>query len=296
MKKCVCCGHESKDEATSCARCGKREFRTSVAGPDPYLISVFPWYRRAHRKRLLAEPYPEHWEAILQRNVAHYRLLSDEQRSRLRTDLQVLVTEKNWDGCDGLKITEQMKVTIAAQAALMLLGMEHDYFSHVLSIVVFPTQFEMLREEWHDEKRKYLATGQAAYGAVFVAWDSALAEGRDPSSGHNLVIHEFAHQLDFTDGLVNGIPVLKSPEQVVRWSEVMERGFNHLREELSAERGTFLGQHAGSNATEFFSAVSERFFTVPGQLRDYDPRVYEVLAEYYGVDPLTWFAAPAAKG
>jgi len=231
----------------------------SASNPDPFLISIFAWYRRAHRKRLLGEPFPDQWEGVLTRNVAHYSLLTEQQRDRLRNDLRILVTEKNWEGCDGLEMTEEIKVTIAAEAALMLLGLEHDYFSQVLSVVVFPSEFEMLREESYDEKEKYVAAGLAFYrGPVLLAWDQVVEEARDPSTGRNLVIHEFAHQLDFLDGLVNGVPVLRDRQQTAQWTQVMTEEFTRLCRDLRRGRETFLGEHAGSNATEFFAAVSER--------------------------------------
>ena len=291
VKTCKYCGRENPDEAKACTACGSKDFYSGPPpGVDPYLISILPWYRRAHRKRLLAEPFPADWEALLSGNIAHYPRLSEEQKGRLRNDLRVLVTEKNWEGCDGLKMSDEIKVTISAQAALMLLGLKHDYFSQVLSIVVFPTAFEMLRDERDDEKQKHIAAGQAYYrGPVLLSWDQALEEGRDPGLGRNLVIHEFAHQLDFQDGYVNGIPVLRNAQQTARWIEVMKDGFARLQTELEEEPESFPGDHAGSNATEFFSVVSERFFTVPHELRDYNEEVYNVLVEYYGVNPLEWF-------
>jgi Mlc titration factor MtfA (ptsG expression regulator) len=228
--------------------------------------------------------------------VAHYSLLTDQQRARLRSDLRILVTEKNWEGCDGLQMTEEIKVTVAAEAALMLLGLDHDYFSQVLSIVVFPSEFEMLREDAYDEKEKYVAGGLAFYrGPVFLSWDQVLEEARDPSTGRNLVIHEFAHQLDFLDGLVNGVPVLRDRHQTSLWTQVMTQEFTRLRRDLYRGRETFLGDHAGSNATEFFAAVSERFFAVPHRLRHYHPKVYDVLEGYYRVDPSSWFTATPRK-
>src|SRR5262245_18339070 len=105
-------------------------------------LKRLPGTRRADRRRLSAEPFPEEWQSILRRNIAHYSLLSTEEQSRLRTDARILVAEKQWEGCGGLEMTDEIRITIAAQAALMLLGLKHDYFSRVLSIVVFPSQFE----------------------------------------------------------------------------------------------------------------------------------------------------------
>src|SRR5580765_6774146 len=151
------------------------------------------------KRELLAQPFPKAWEAWLSANMAHYRLLNDAERARLHDDARVLIAEKTWEGCDGLKVTEMIKLTVAAQAALLLLGLEHDYFSRVLSIVLFPTDFELPAES--PQQRGRIIAGQAAdYGSVFLSWERVLVEAQDPTTGHNLVIHEFAHQLDFLDG------------------------------------------------------------------------------------------------
>jgi Mlc titration factor MtfA (ptsG expression regulator) len=254
------------------------------------------WYRRHRRQRLLAEPYPEGWESILRTNVGHYSLLTEPQRARLRDDLRVLVAEKEWEGCGGLSVTEEMQVTIAAEAALLLLGIEHDYFRPVLSILVYPATFQIPRSRWHDREPIVDGMeGQAVHrGPVILAWDAVLAEAKDPRCGQNVVIHEFAHQLDFMDGYFNGAPGAHDPEQAERWYQVMSREYRHLQRSLDLGRGTFFGLYAGTNEGEFFAVVSERFFTRPAPFRRWHPDLYQVLAEYYRVDPCTWFAAAEA--
>jgi len=244
------------------------------------------------RRELLAQPFPKEWKAWLSAKMAHHRLLNDAERTRLHDDARVLIAEKTWEGCDGLKVTEMMKLTVAAQAALLILGLEHDYFSRVLSIVLFPTDFELPAESW--EERGRVVAGQAVnYGSVFLSWETVLAEARDPTTGHNLVIHEFAHQLDFLDGYTNGAPVLRSRDETQRWQRVMQGTFQRLRRDLQTGRKTFLGSYAATNPTEFFSVASEKFFSLPRQLRQCHPELFEVLAEYYRVDPLMWFEGKA---
>jgi MtfA peptidase len=250
--------------------------------------------QNAFRRDLLAQPFPEEWKAWLSANMAHYRLLSDTERTRLHEDARVLIAEKTWEGCDGLKITEMIKLTVAAQAALLVLGLDHDYFSRVLSIVLFPAAFELPAESW--EERGSFALGRAVnYGTVFLAWETVLAESRDPSTGHNLVIHEFTHQLDFLDGYTNGAPVLRSRQQTQRWQRVMNGTFQRLRRELQMGRKTFLGSYAATNPTEFFSVASEKFFCLPAQLHQSHPELFDVLAEYYQVSPLRWFEGEACS-
>lgn len=225
------------------------------------------------------------------RNVAHYSRLSQEEQSHLRNDARILVAEKQWEGCGGLEMTDEIRITIAAQAALMLLGTKNDYFSRVLSIVVFPSEFELPKEEWEDEEAEGRVVGGQAvdYGPVILSWDTVLAEAQDPSMGQNLVIHEFAHQLDFLDGYTNGAPPLKGKQQAAKWRETMTAEFTRLRRDYRKDRETFLGDYAASNATEFFSVASERFFMVPVQLQHYHAKLYHLLAEYYRVDPVRWF-------
>ena len=247
------------------------------------------------RRELLARPFPKEWKAWLSANMAHYLLLTDAERARLHDDARVLIAEKTWEGCDGLKVSEMMKLTVAAQAALLLLGLEHDHFSRVLSIVLFPTAFELPAESW--EERGRVIAGQAVnYGTVFLSWETVLGEARDPTAGHNLVIHEFAHQLDFLDGYTNGAPPLRSRDQTQRWQRVMHGTFQRLRRDLQTGRKTFLGSYAATNPTEFFSVASERFFSLPRQLRQCHPELFAVLAEYYRVDPLLWFERKAGAG
>lgn len=253
---------------------------------------MLEWYRRLRREHLLAEPYPEEWEAHIVRNVAHYRGLTAEERQGLRKGIRILIAEKTWEGCNGLEITEEMKVTIAAQASLMLLAKEHDFFSRTVSILVYPTAFAIPDENFPDDKSQSVGiVGQAVYrGPVILAWDEVLEEGRDPSLGQNVVIHEFAHQLDFLDGSSNGTPDLESAEQAQRWREVMSQEFAKLRHDIENRHHTFLGKYAATNEAEFFAVASEKYFTQPTRLRHFHPSMHQALADYYQVDPAKWLS------
>ena len=238
-----------------------------------------------------SESLPSDWLAILESNVFHYRLLDDTERRRLGNDARTMIAEKSWEGCGGLSVTDEIKVTIAAQACLMLLGREHDGFSRVISILVYPSGFQAIDEIWQSQGWAPLeAAGQAVYhGPVILAWDTVLAEGRDPSAGRNLVIHEFAHQLDFVDGYVDGTLNLGGSE-AERWNRILTAEYNRLRREVRQGHETFLGDYAATSKTEFFATASERFFTQPEKLRHYHSELYELLAATYAIDPERWFA------
>ena len=252
----------------------------------PKMTQLNPWGVKARRKRLVLEPWPQAWEATLV-EAAHFSLLNAEKRTQWRRLIQVLIDEKNWEGCDGLEITDQVKVTVASQAALMILAMSDHYFSSVRSIVVFPTQFEIPQEEWQEKPEVVL--GQAAPDAVLLAWDRALAESRNLSTGRSLIIHEFAHHLDFEDGYTNGRPRLSDRGQCAQWRKVMSDAFAQLSGNLYVCGDALFGSNAAINATEFFSEASERFFTVPLSLRHFYPSVYEALEKYYRIKTVEWF-------
>jgi Mlc titration factor MtfA (ptsG expression regulator) len=254
---------------------------------------MFSWLRNRRRKKLLAEPFPPWWEAVLKRNVGHYPRLSPAEQARLRDATRILVAEKTWEGVGGLFVTDEIKLTVAAQAALLLLGSDHDYYARVDSVVVYPNSFRtpVAEDGWEDDELSdTVSSGQAVYrGPVILSWDEALAEGRDPTAGYNVVLHEFAHQLDFLDNVVNGTPPLGDPALEARWKRVMQAAFDGHRAQLDRGEETFFTEHAAEDETEFFADATEAFYCQPANLRAEYPDVYELLRGYYRVDPLRWF-------
>ena len=254
---------------------------------------MFTWLRNRRRRKLLAEPFPPWWEAILKRNVGHYPRLLPEEQARLRDITRVLVAEKTWEGVGGLFATDEVKVTVAAQAALLLLGIDHDHYARVASVVVYPGSFCTPVEEdgWEDDMLSdTVLSGQAVYrGPVIVSWDEALAEGRDPEAGYNVVLHEFAHQLDYLDNAVNGTPPLDDPALEARWKAVMQAAFEAHWAALGRGEETFFTEHAAEDETEFFADATEAFYCRPADLLAEEPGVYELLRAYYRVEPVLWF-------
>jgi Mlc titration factor MtfA (ptsG expression regulator) len=263
---------------------------------------LFSWLRNRRRRKLLAEPFPVRWQAILNRNVGHYPRLSPAEQSTLRDITRVLIAEKKWEGCAGLFVTEEMKVTIAADAALLLLGgADHDYYARVASVIVYPSTFRTPRPEddWEDDfLSDTVLSGQAVYrGPVILSWEEVLPEARDPDAGYNVVIHEFAHQLDFLDNAINGTPPLDDPELEKRWRYVMTVAFeDHRRALKRGDEETFFTEHAADDETEFFADATEAFYCRPEDMLELYPEVYRLLAAYYRVDPTKWFPADGTPG
>ncbi|QEL20396.1 M90 family metallopeptidase [Limnoglobus roseus] len=255
---------------------------------------MFTWLRNRRRKQILAEKFPPHWDAILRKNVAHYTHLSPGDQAKLRDTVRILVAEKMWEPARGFHVTEEMKLTIAAQAALLLIGQQdHDYFATVASIIVYPGQFRRPDQEdntYEDDLAEEIADGMATYrGPVVLAWNQVQPEARDPAMGYSVVVHEFAHQLDFRDEYTDGTPPLPSEAERKRWAGVMSAALKRHRAELSRGAETFFSEQAGDNETEFFADVAEAFFCTPADLREEDSAVYDLMRDFFGVDPVTWF-------
>lgn len=251
----------------------------------------FSWLRRRRRRQILAQPFPPEWLRYLERNVAHYRYLSEAEQAKLRDDLRIFIAEKDWEGCGGLQITDEISVTVAAQACLLLLAIDDTNYDRVQSILVYPHGYEAPRRMGILEGTSALA-GEAHYrGPVILSWDEVLHDGRHPSGGKNLVFHEFAHQLDMLDGASDGTPPLRDRDQYRRWQQVMTAEYQRLINESEQGRATLLDQYGTTNEAEFFAVATECFFDKPVALERRHPQLYALLAEYYRQDPAARCAA-----
>ncbi len=255
---------------------------------------MFDWWHERQREKILSEPFPDDWAGVLERNVKHYARLPQDQKNQLRDLVQVFVAEKNWEGCGGLELTDEMKVTIAAQACLLVLARDHKLFEDVESIFVYPSAvMRPAREQGvFVRSSNVLDGGPTALlgeahvrGPVVLAWDRVLRDGKNPSDGHNLVYHEFAHKLDMEDGSADGTPELENRAQVQRWRDVCERSFLALRRRTERGQQTFLDAYGATNEAEFFAVATEHFFDQPRELKRVDPDLYEILAGFYQQDP-----------
>lgn len=253
---------------------------------------LFSWLKRRRRRRLLAEPFPDEWRDVLTDNVHHYARLSAANRAKLCDDLRILVAEKSWEGCGGLTMTDEVRVTVAAQAALLLLGFSDEYFDAVRSILVYPDAYVVPNESTN--RAGVVIQGESARegeawhrGPVVLSWSDALAGGRGHSHG-NLVVHEFAHQLDMRNGEADGIPAMASREQYRRWVRVTRAAFRQLRHDCRHGEPTLLDCYGTKNRSEFFAVASETFFQHPRELADLHGDLYDALAEFYHQDPARW--------
>jgi Mlc titration factor MtfA (ptsG expression regulator) len=249
----------------------------------------FSLLKHLRRDRLLAQPFPTEWFGYLDRNVVHYRHLSLDEQAKLRDDLRVFIAEKNWEGCRGLQLTDEIKVTIAAYASLLVLALEPDSLGRVQSILVYPDTFRVpdARDRFglvHEEGDS--RSGEAWYrGPVILSWADALHDARHPRQGRSLPLHEFAHQLDMLTGAADGMPPLEGVEPQRRWQEVMTVEYQRLGDAVEHGEATLLDPYGATHPAEFFAVASECFFVRPLALERRHPALYEVLRDYFRQDP-----------
>ncbi len=259
----------------------------------------FSWLRERRRKKLRATPFPSEWQAYLERNLSHYRYLSPAEQTMLRDRTRIFVTEKNWEGCNGLTVTDEMKVTIAAHASLMTLGLAGDPFQGLLSILIYPAGYRAPEERWHGAwsiRGESNMLGTSWYrGPVILSWEEIQDDAWHPGNGSNLVWHEFAHQIDMLDRSTNGTPPLETHAARRQWHDVMTAEFEQLRRDAQAGRQTLLDTYGAESEAEFFAVATECFFDVPVELRELHPRLYELLAGYYRQDPAARIAGAADR-
>lgn len=251
---------------------------------------VFSYFKQARRRKLLATTFPSTWLEVLTRNVAHYGLLPAAEQSRLRDKLRILVSELRWEGCNGLTVTDEMKVTIAGQASLLLLGDDAYFFDRVPSLLIYPSAFARShRFDPHGPVEETELLGEAwNRGSIILSWPSVLSGGRNARDGQNLVLREFAHHLDGLDGEMGGSPPMPA-DRLKRWQEVVGAAMRQLADE-PAEMPVLIDLYGLTNQAEFFAVSTECFFERPIEMRERYPAWFECLREFYRIDPAPWFA------
>jgi len=248
--------------------------------------------------RLPTGPIPDTWDGIVDRNVPLIRGLSSDERERLLRLVQVFLTDKHFEGCGGLTLTEEMKVTIAAEACLLLLHLEGPCYPTLRTVLVYPHGFvpkvarspgtgevapppvRLMGESWGD-------------GVVVISWDDAVRGARNPADGENVVLHEFAHQLDAEDGVTDGAPLL-APSALRTWGGVLSAEYERLRRDAADDRRSTLDEYGATNKAEFFAVATETFFEKPVQLEREHPELYGQLQQFYRQDPARRAPAPPA--
>lgn len=257
-------------------------------------VAAGPWLMERRRDRLRSKPLPAAWHAILDRRVPYLRRLPPHLRRELEGHVQVFIVEKQFIGCAGFEVTDEARLVIAAQACLLVLGRRGEPFPKARDILVYPGPFAVERLEGAGipgllhENRTPRSGESWTHGQVVISWDDALAGAADPDDGANVVIHEFAHQLDQWKGYANGAPWLGRRDRYPRWSSVMHREYARLRQQAAYGEPALLHFYGTTSPAEFFAVASEAFFERAQEMAALHPALYGELRSLYRVDPAAW--------
>jgi Mlc titration factor MtfA (ptsG expression regulator) len=247
-------------------------------------------FKKRRRNRLAAKPFPDDWLAVIERNVPYYRLLPGADQKELQRHIQIFIGEKRFEGCGGLKITDEIKVTIAAHACVLLLHRTTDYYPGLNSILVYPRSYVAPRVP------KYIGgilmegpdvrLGESwRRGSVVLSWDNIRRGSADIHDGHNVVFHEFAHQLDSSGAKGDSSPVVRNYSTFIAWARILEKDYDKLRHDIHWNRDTFLDEYGAVNPAEFFAVATECFFEKAKDLQELHPDLYNELKNFYQQDP-----------
>jgi len=248
------------------------------------------WFKKWRRNRIANQRFPEKWLRIIESNVPFYNNLPPEDKIELQRHILIFIAEKRFEGCGGLKITDEIKITIAAQACMLVLHRKSNYYPGLTSILVYPSAFIASRTEHLPsgvvaEAPQVLLGESWHQGSVVLSWDDIKHDVADINNGHNIVFHEFAHQIDSSSGKGDSTAVLNNRSSYIAWARVLQKDYEKLRRAKTQHHPTFLNKYGATNPAEFFAVVTEFFFEKPKELKEIHPELYNELKRFYQQDP-----------
>lgn len=251
---------------------------------------LWPVYQR---RKALEEPFPAAWRRVLAKNFPIYRRMPADLQLQLRQRIKLFLHQKQFTGCAGLSITDEIRVSIAASACLLILNRATDVYAGLRYILVYPNAFLVEQEDVDSAglvtvKPKGLLGQSWSNGKIILSWEDVLKGNREFHDGSNVALHEFAHQLDNETGSTNGVPVLSSTKDYEHWASVLKAEFEALRQAVFQGDPTLINAYGATAPAEFFAVVTEVFFEQPKQLAEQHPALFKELKTYYRVDPSDW--------
>jgi len=248
--------------------------------------------KKRRRARLLATPLSAARRRILQARMPLYAKLPPELRDTLDGLVNRFLDEVKFFGYEGVEITDDIRVTIAAQACILLVNKKNRWFASLKTIHVYPTTFrsrlKSVAGHVHTSRRQSRLGESWAKGPVVLAWDHAAYGAFAPHDGQNVVMHEFAHQLDEQTGVSDGAPLLDDDQSAGGWARAFRSAYGRLRRDAETGAGNVLDAYGATNPAEFFAVATETFFERPNDLRAQEPELYRELSQYYRLDPAAW--------
>ena len=263
-----------------------------IVGFTVWAVKVYSAFRRQQKRRLLLHtPFPLEWSAILNNNLPPYQKISPQLQQQLHDYMRIFISEKSFEGCGGLNLTDEIMVTIAAQACMLLLNRKGECYPKLYSILVYPSTYVAGTRHRFDSHKtdSSVRLGESwNHGAVVLAWDSVKRGAVNFRDGHNVAMHEFAHQLDQEDGRSDGAPILEMRSAYSTWSRVFSKEYELLQHKTKKGKKSVMDKYGATNPAEFFAVATETFFEKPLQLKKKHPELYDELQGFYKVNPFEW--------
>ena len=248
--------------------------------------------KRARRKELTKKALPDELIRIVERNVRLYAVIPEDLRAELHGHINVFLAEKEFIGCAGLEVTDEMKVTVAAQACMLLLNRSSSYFPGFKSILMYPDSFKSKQVfydgdiEIHGES---VRAGESWHrGPIVLSWRDVLRGASGGRDGYNVVLHEFAHKLDEENENTDGLPILGDQEHYEQWAHVLGREYQRLEGRVARGENSVLDEYALTSPPEFFAVATESFFEKAREMKNRLPALYQQLSTFYCLDPASW--------
>lgn len=255
------------------------------------LIALRAWRQRAERRALLQAPLTDEQRVIVAQEVPISRGLPAALRRGYEGRINLFLDQVDFIGCDGLHVSEEMRLVIAAQACLVIAN-SVAWYRDLRTVLIYPGAFKSV-EQWHDgyvvREKEVVRLGESwSRGPVVLSWHHSKQGAADEQDGRNVVLHEFAHQLDDLSGQTNGVPLFRKGQSFAEWERVFLEAF--ARHEYMVGKGErpVLDPYGATNHQEFFAVAIEAFFEKPGRLKRDEPLVYFQLSRLLGLDPETW--------
>ena len=241
---------------------------------------------------MLKTPLNSSWISILQKNVSIYSKLPQTLREELHGYINIFLDEKKFIGCDGIEITDEIRITVAGNACLLLLQGDKHHFPDFTSILIYPNTY-VAHNVQHDglvttENPSRRAGESWVRGPIVLSWADVRRGSENVEDGHNVVIHEFAHKLDEQSGHMNGLPLLRDESHYKEWNKVLSEEFDALQERARRGKNKVLDEYGTASPPEFFAVASESFFEKPIQMKKRLPDLYSQLQTFYNIDPASW--------
>jgi len=256
-------------------------------------VISFKYYKKIQYNKAVNADFPTSYKKILIKRLPVYQYLPITLQQQLHKQILRFLYTKIFVGCNGVLITDEIRVVIAAEACLLILNRPNSGYAGLKWIYVYPSVFvakQAQKDEYGlvSQQKRHLLGESWQNGKVILAWDSVESGMSNFHDGSNVVLHEFAHQLDQESGQANGAPLLYTKDAYRIWSQVFSEEFNTLQRQISTGHQSIIDTYGATNPAEFFAVVTELFFERPLKLQKTHAQLFQLLKDYYQLDPREW--------